>query len=100
MKRHTMPARDWRMLLALLFLGGGGIASTVLAWHLARLTAELSSGPWPLAYALYGTLGLIGVVLTGFSYVLGKRAWKFSAGAVSGETSGGDDTAMVEGEAK
>jgi hypothetical protein len=87
------PPRDWRMFVALFFLGGGGVAMTVFAWRLASLTAEHSTGPWPLAYALYGALGLIGVVLTGFSYVLGKRNFSFKAGAVSGETSGGQDDA-------
>jgi hypothetical protein len=89
----SWPPRDWRAMLALLFLGGGGMAITVFAWRLATLTAERSQSPWPIAYALYGTLGLIGVVLTGFSYVLGKRSWSFKAGAVSGETSGGSDDA-------
>lgn len=87
----SWPPRDWRMLLALLFLGGGGVACTVLAWTLTDRVARLSTGPWPLAYALYGTLGLIGVVLTGFSYVLGKRSWSFKAGAVEGSTSGGEE---------
>ncbi len=85
------PPRDWRKLLALLFLGGGGIACTALAWGLAGMVAERSSGPWALAYALYGALGLIAVVLTGFSYVLGKGAWTFKAGAVEGSASGGGD---------
>lgn len=91
MSAPMWPPRDWRQLLALLFLGGGGMAITVFAWRLATLTAEKSQSPWPTAYALYGALGLIGVVLTGFSYVLGKRSWSFKAGAVSGETSGGSD---------
>jgi hypothetical protein len=93
MSAPSWPPRDWRMLLALLFLGGGGFAMTVFAWRLATLTAEKSTSPWPVAYALYGALGLIGIVLTGFSYVLGKRAWNFKAGrdGVEGSTSGGED---------
>ena len=83
--------RDWRQMIALFFLGGGGMAVTIFAWRLATLTAERSTGPWPVAYALYGALGLIAVVLTGFSYVLGKRAWSFKAGDISGSTSGGQD---------
>jgi predicted MFS family arabinose efflux permease len=86
------PPRDWRMLIALVFLGGGGFAMTVFAWRLATLTAQKSTSPWPVAYALYGVLGLIGIVLTGFSYVLGKRTLNFSASraGISAGTSGGD----------
>ncbi|ARS27604.1 hypothetical protein [Sphingomonas sp. KC8] len=90
-RNTAWPPRDWRMLVALCFLGGGGIAMTILAWRITTLTADKSASPWPLAYALYGVLGLIAVVLTGFSYVLGKRAWSFKAGAIEGSTSGGDE---------
>lgn len=89
------PPRDWRMIIALFFLGGGGMAMTVFSWRLATLTAEKSVSPWPIAYALYGALGLIGVVLTGFSYVLGKKSMRFSATreGLSADSSGGDDDA-------
>jgi hypothetical protein len=81
------------MLIALLFLGAGGAATTGFAWYLARLTAEKSDGPWPIAYALYGALVLIGITLTGFSYVLGKRSLSIHAGrdGLSADTDGGQD---------
>lgn len=93
MSAPSWPPRDWRMLLALFFLGGGGGAMTVFAWRLATLTAARSPGPWPIAYALYATLGLIGIVLTGFSYVLGKRSLSFHAGrdGLSADTTGDND---------
>jgi hypothetical protein len=87
------PPRDSRQLIALFFLGGGGAAMTVFAWRLATLTAQKSQSPWPVAYALYGALVLIGIVLTGFSYVLGKRTFNFkvSKEGVSADSTGGDE---------
>ena len=95
MKTPNWPPRDDRVLIALVFLGGGGMAMTVFAWRLATLTAEKSQSPWPVAYALYGTLMLLGIVLTGFSYVLGRRTLSIKAGrdGLSADTSGGDDDA-------
>jgi hypothetical protein len=86
------PPRDSRQLLALLFLGGGGVALTVFAWRLATLTANKSQSPWPVAYALYGTLVLLGIVLTGFSYVLGKSRLSIKAGkdGFEADSVGGD----------
>ena len=93
MTTPNWPPRDYRMLIALFFLGGGGMAMTVFAWRLATLTADKSQSPWPIAYALYGTLTLLGIVLTGFSYVLGKRSLSLKAGkdGISADTTGGDD---------
>jgi hypothetical protein len=85
--------RDLRMLAALLALVGLTLTCIVFAWRLAELTAQKSQSPWPIAYGLYGCLGLIFVGLTSLGYVLGKRSWSFKASAAGfeGNSSGGDD---------
>ena len=95
---RSWPPRDWRMMLALVFLAGGGLACTALA-YLAQ--AAIAGGPWPAAVAALrirwlgylgaGALGLIGIVLTGFATVLGRRAWRMAAGPVSASAEGGED---------
>jgi hypothetical protein len=86
------PPRDWRKLLALFLLGGGGMALTIVAWRMTGLVAERSpSDPWPLAYALYGALGLIGIVLLSFGWVLGRTSISGTVGAASFNASGGED---------
>lgn len=72
--------RDWRALIGVAMLGGGGIAVTALAWQALTITAEKSTSPWPAAYFGYGCLVLIGIVLTGFSAILGRRTFKFRVG--------------------
>jgi len=79
MPRRWSP-RDWRGLLGVIMLGGGGIAVTVLAWRSLDALAAKSTSPWPVAYFAYGCLVLIGVVLTGFSAILGRRTFKFRVG--------------------
>lgn len=81
-------ARDWRALIGVAMLGGGGIAVTVLAWLALKLLAEKSTSPWPAAYFAYGCLILIGIVLTGFSAILGRRTFKFRVGDNELETTG------------
>ena len=69
------PPRDWRKLLAMLLLSGGGMALTVSAWRITTLVAERSGNdPWPLAYALYGHIFLIGIVLFSLGWVIGKTS--------------------------
>lgn len=82
------PAVDFRKLIAILLLGGAGVSMTVFAWRLADLTAEKSQSPWPVAYALYGTLFIIMNVVIGISALLGRRAssFNFSKDGVSGTT--------------
>lgn len=94
MSWRNWPARAWRKLLALLLLAGGGIALTLTAWRLVTLVARRSPfDPWPLAYALYGALGLIAIVLLSFGWVLGRTTISGSVGAASFNASGGSDDA-------
>jgi hypothetical protein len=83
--------RDLRQLMALMFLAGAGLAMTLFAWRTLALTAERSTGPWPIAYALYGVLALIAIVITGFATVLGRRMFKGAVGNANLELSGGVD---------
>ena len=87
--------RDNRMLIALSALVALTLVCIVFAWRLATLTAEKSQSPWPIAYGLYGCLGLIFVGLTSLGYVLGKRSWSFKAGPTGfeGGSTGGDEDA-------
>ena len=90
----TWPPRDGRKLIAMALLSGGGMALTVFAWRLATLVAERSTGePWPLAYALYGALGLLGLVLISLGWVIGKTT-------VSGSLPGGATFNLGGGEAE
>ncbi|QEH80820.1 hypothetical protein EIK56_22915 [Sphingomonas sp. C8-2] len=93
------PPRDWRMLLALLFLAGGGVACTIFA---AAALYAIAWEPWPdsvaalrirwLGYLGLAALALIGVVLTSYGFVLGRRAWKAKGpGGLEFEASGGED---------
>lgn len=85
---RSWTARDWRAMLGVLLLGAGGIAVTVLGWRALSVVAEKSSSPWPAAYFGYGCLALIGIVLTGFSAILGRRTFKFRVGDNELEASG------------
>jgi hypothetical protein len=82
----ALSAPDFRKLIAIILLGGSGVAMTVFGWRLATLLAYRSNGPWPIAYALYGTLFIILSVVTGISALLGRRAssFNFSKDGVSG----------------
>lgn len=80
--------RDWRALLGVAMLGGGGIAVTVLAWRALTVLADKATSPWPVAYFGYGCLVLIGIVLTGFSAILGRRTFKFRVGDNEVEATG------------
>lgn len=90
-------ARDWRAFMGVMMLGGGGIAVTVLAWRALTITAEKSTSPWPAAYFAYGCLILIGVVLTGFSAILGRRTYKLRVGDKELEMTG-EEAERVLGE--
>ena len=85
------PPRDWRKLLAMFLLSGGGMAMTAFAWRALTLTAERSKDPWPVAYALYGILGLIALVLISLGWTLGKSSLSGKLpGGASFSASGGD----------
>lgn len=92
MTAPNWPPRDWRKLLAMFLLSGGGMAMTLFAWHALTLTAERSKSPWPVAYALYGILVLIGLVLISLGWTLGKSSLSGQLpGGASFSASGGDD---------
>lgn len=78
MKNWT--ARDWRQVIGVMALAGGGVSVTVLAGFALQILAEKSVTPWPAAYFGFGCLILIGIVLTGFSAILGRRTFKFRVG--------------------
>lgn len=97
------PPRDWRMLLALLFLAGGGVACTWLVW---AIIAALTDGAWPeaaaplrirwLGYLGLGLLFLIAIVLTSYGFVLGRRAWRARGPAgFEFDASGGEEEAQA-----
>jgi hypothetical protein len=89
---NKWPPRDWRKILAMGLLSGGGMALTVVVWRLITLIAERSQNdPWPLAYQAYGLTGLIGIVLLSLGWVIGKTSVTGSVGPASFSVSGGED---------
>lgn len=88
--------RDWRMLAGILMLGGSGIAMTGLAAWALTIVADKSTSPWPAAYFGYGCLILIGIVITGFSAILGRRTFKFRVGDNELEATGEDAERVLE----
>ena len=95
MNLPAWPPRDWRKLLAMFLLSGGGMALTMFAWRTTTLVAERSKAdPWPLAYSLYGALGLLGIVLISLGWVIGKTSLSGSVGGASFNVSGGEDAAV------
>lgn len=93
-------ATDWRKLIGLIFLGGGGIAcSGVGAWGL-WLTADLAQAKgvdvWPVAYQAIGWQILTGIVLTGFSAILGRRVFKLQVAGSTVESVGEDAATKIE----
>jgi len=71
------------------------MALTGFAWRLTTLVAERSAGdPWPLAYALYGGIFLIGIVLLSLGWVIGKTSISGSVAGASFDLSGGEDSAQ------
>lgn len=89
------PPRDWRKLLAMFLLSGGGMALTVFAWRTTTLVAQHSTDAWALAYGLYGLLALIGIVLISLGWVIGKTSMSGSVGAASFNVSGGEDAPVA-----
>lgn len=87
---------DWRRMVGILFLGVGGIVSTVLSAYSLKVLADKSNGPWAVAYFAYGTLVLIGIVLTGLSAILGRRTFKFKVGANEIESVGEETPRRIE----
>lgn len=91
------PPHDWRKLLAMLLLSGGGMALTLFAARQTDLVAERSVGdPWPLAYALYGVLALIGIVVVSLGWVIGKTSISGGIGPATFSLNGGEDAVPVQ----
>lgn len=100
MKLPGWPPRDWRKLLAMVLLSGGGMAITIFAWRTTTLVAERStSDPWPLAYSLYGLLFLLGVVLISLGWVIGKTSISGGVAGASFSLNGGEDAAPAAAQA-
>jgi len=94
------PPRDGRKLIAMLLLSGGGMALTVSAWRTTSLVAERSlTDPWPLAYGLYGTLALLGLVLVSLGWVIGKTSVTGKFGSAEFDIGGGEDDTIHSGDA-
>ena len=90
------PPRDGRKLIAMGLLSGGGMALTLSAWRTTTLVAERSvNDPWPLAYSLYGTLALLGLVLVSLGWVIGKTAISGKIGAAEFDLGGGESDVAV-----
>lgn len=87
---------DWRRMLGVLSLCGGGISVTILAGWALKLMAERSKDPWAVAYFGYGCLVLIGIVLTGFSAILGRRTFKMKVAGGTIESIGEDAAGRIE----
>ena len=74
------------------------MALTAFAVHQADLVAERSVGdPWPLAYALYGTLALIGIVLLSLGWVIGRTSISGGVGLAQFTLKGGEDQGRASG---
>jgi hypothetical protein len=72
------------------------MALTVSAWRTTSLVADRSVGdPWPLAYALYGTLALLGLVLVSLGWVIGKTSVSGKVGAAEFTLGGGESDASA-----
>lgn len=76
---------DMRRNWGLFFLAGGGVAMSAMS---AGLAWAFVYSPWPvttadariewLGWALIGSLGLVGIVLTGFAGLIVKRTLRLS----------------------
>lgn len=90
---------DWRKLIGLIFLGGGGVACTGGAFYALLLTAELVTrgrDPWPIVYQGGGFHSGILIVLTGFSAILGRRVFKLQVAGSTVESVGEDAATKIE----
>jgi len=90
---------EWRRTVLALVFAGSGLALTLLAVWLAW---NVLHAPWPVTLAaarlriigvtLYGTLGLMGLVLTGLAMTVALRqvSARFMGADFSASGSGGD----------
>jgi ABC-type multidrug transport system fused ATPase/permease subunit len=103
-----MAARDWlspdwrRSVLALVFAGAGGILTGLSVW----LAWNVLNAPWPqtlaaarlniIGMALYATLGLLGLVLTGLAMTVALRQVSARFMGADFSASGGDHNGGAE----
>lgn len=91
-------ARDWRSMFALLgSILGSGLLCALAAW----IVHILWKGGWPvetaekrlhaLAWALWGALAIVGIILVSLGVAINQRIVKGSFGPASFEVSGGGD---------
>lgn len=96
--------RDRRMMLALVFLAGAGVAMTLIEGAIVALFA-FKAWPWAMAPLLIRWLGWLGLaqvaviftVVSGFSFVLGRRQYRMKGGrdGLELEAEGGDQEQTV-----
>lgn len=90
-------ARDWRAMFALLgSIFGAGLLCALGAW----IVYILWRGGWPietvetrlhaLAWALWGALAIVGIILVSLGVAINQRVVKGSFGPASFEVSGGE----------
>lgn len=91
---------DWRKMVGLIVLGGGGIACSAAGCWGMYMTAQLAQvkgvNVWPVAYQGMGWQVLTGIVLTGFSAILGRRVFKLQVAGSTVESVGEDAATKIE----
>lgn len=91
---------DWRKMVGLIFLGGGGISCSAVGacglWLTAELAQQKGVNVWPIAYQAMGWQVLTGIVLTGFSAILGRRVFKLQVAGSTVESVGEDAATRIE----
>ena len=70
--------RNWGLIL----LAGGGMAMTIYAAVSLWMLYDRNAAPHYIFYLGLGALGLVGIVLTGFSALLVKRTFRFGRDGV------------------
>ena len=92
-----------RSVLALVFAAAGGVLTLFSAW----LAWHVLNAPWPLTLAaarlniigvaLYASLGLLGLVLTGLAMTVALRQVSARFMGADFSASGGDQAGAAEG---
>lgn len=96
MKLPAWPPRDWRMMVALLFLAISGCGAWLLAvkslHELATLSAK-ANAVWPLAYYAYGALGVLSLATGGLAMVVALKSFRVELPGGTGFSADGDNGA-------